>query len=173
MYISTTRGAKAPFLFAFFSMDLKTKILAFVESCLERPEHFVVSVSISASKRPTVAVVLDGDKGVDIDTCSKVSRALGAWIEENNLFEQAYILEVGSPGVDSPLVLPRQFLANVGRKVQLTLKDGSQIEGRLTEYSLEKMTLQPDAPKKAKSPLPQPIEIQTDNVKTAIVKVEF
>jgi ribosome maturation factor RimP len=154
-------------------MELKDKILDFVSGCLTSEEHFVVDVEVSASKRPTITVILDGDKGISIDHCSKVSRELGAWLEENNLLESAYVLEVSSPGVDSPLRMPRQFLANMGRTLQVSLKDGQIHKGKLMDYGEQKLTLMPEKAKKAKAPEPQAIEVELENIKTAVVLVQF
>ena len=44
-------------------------------------------------------------------------------------------LEVSSPGLDEPLKLHRQYLKNIGRKVEVLLKDGRKIEGKLLEVN--------------------------------------
>jgi ribosome maturation factor RimP len=45
----------------------------------------------------------------------------------------AYVLEVTSPGVDRPLTTEKHYRRARGRKVELTLSDGSQLTGRLGE----------------------------------------
>ena len=44
-----------------------------------------------------------------------------------------YVLEVTSPGVDRPLTTEKHYRRARGRKVELTLSDGSQLTGRLGE----------------------------------------
>jgi ribosome maturation factor RimP len=46
--------------------------------------------------------------------------------------DTAYNLEVSSPGIDAPLVLPRQYVKNVGRQLAIKMADGSKKEGKLT-----------------------------------------
>ncbi len=171
----TMRRGFSPF---FISMELKDKILDFVSSHLEKPEHFVVSVSIQKSARPKIEIILDGDKGVDIDTCSKINRLVGLWIEEQGLMESSYVLEVSSPGVGEPLLLPRQYAANLGRTLQVTRTDGSILVGKLLEFKPDVLILETNQPKKTKSSKNQNttaplIEIPFSDIKKAIVVIEF
>lgn len=97
-----------------------------------------------AGRRHLVRVVLDRDGGVTLDGVAEVSRAVSAALdvaEESGgeLFAGEYALEVGSPGVDRPLTLPRHWRRNVGRlvNVQVAAEPGSglgdrQLTGRVT-----------------------------------------
>ena len=55
-------------------------------------------------------VYIDKDGGVNIDDCELVSRALEAKLDEIDPIEQAYILEVSSPGIDRPLKIEADFV---------------------------------------------------------------
>ena len=46
-------------------------------------------------------------------------------------FDSQYVLEVSSPGVGRPLTTPKHFRRAHGRKVELTLSDGSTLTGRM------------------------------------------
>ena len=92
-----------------------------------------------------MVILLDGDQGINIDNCAKVSRAVGHAIEEEELMNDAYRLEVSSPGLDHPITLLRQYEKNVGRKVRVTLTDGNDHSGQLVsanhmEITIEKIT---------------------------------
>ena len=50
-----------------------------------------------------VLVLIDGDEGVNIDDCSKISRKVGPILEEGDFMPGKYLLEVSSPGLDHPL----------------------------------------------------------------------
>lgn len=59
-------------------------------------------------RRPHLSVRIDrpGSRpghGVTVEDCSRVSRALGAWLDGEGVGEGRYVLEVSSPGVDRPL----------------------------------------------------------------------
>ena len=45
--------------------------------------------------------------------------------------QQAYTLEVSSPGVDRPLTLPRHWRRNTGRLVKVTFREGEPTTGRI------------------------------------------
>ncbi|RYE27220.1 MAG: ribosome assembly cofactor RimP, partial [Sphingobacteriaceae bacterium] len=60
----------------------------------------------------------------------------------NNTIEQAYNLEVSSPGIDYPLKSLRQYQKNIGRNLLLKLADGSQKEGILISADEEGITIE-------------------------------
>ena len=73
--------------------------------------------------------------GVNIDDCEAVSRALEVKLDEKDPIEQAYILEVSSPGIDRPLKKDADFVKYQGEIIDVKLykaQDGSkQYQGRL------------------------------------------
>lgn len=64
-------------------------------------------------------VFIDKDGGVGIDDCVEMSRALNDPLDEADLIEQAYCLEVSSPGVERELVRDEHFQKYIGEKVKL------------------------------------------------------
>lgn len=64
-------------------------------------------------------VFIDRPGGVDLDTCSEVSEAIGRRLDEVDLIEAHYNLEVSSPGVDRPLTKPKDFKRFIGSKVSV------------------------------------------------------
>jgi len=80
-------------------------------------------------------VYIDKDGGVNIDDCEAVSRALEVKLDEKDPIEQAYILEVSSPGIDRPLKKDADFVKYQGEIIDVKLykaQDGSkQYQGKL------------------------------------------
>ncbi|NCQ18116.1 MAG: hypothetical protein COZ80_04955 [Ignavibacteria bacterium CG_4_8_14_3_um_filter_37_9] len=72
-----------------------------------------------------IEVYVDGEKGVSVEDCAKVSREINELIEAENLIESAYRLEVSSPGVDKPLVFLKQFTKHINRNFDLQLAEES------------------------------------------------
>ena len=64
-------------------------------------------------------IFIDKDGGVGIDDCVEMSRALNAPLDEADLIEQAYCLEVSSPGVERQLVRDEHFQKYLGAPVKL------------------------------------------------------
>ena len=78
-------------------------------------------------------VLVDGDDGISIDTCAKLSRKISEEIE--GLIEGKFTLEVSSPGVDYPLSSIRQYRKNIGRRLKVTNLEDFNLKGRLQEVS--------------------------------------
>ncbi|MCG8476102.1 MAG: ribosome maturation factor RimP [Cytophagales bacterium] len=113
---------------------IKEIVWGLAESSISDESHFVVDVKIgSGGPKRKLSVLLDGDQGIDIDTCAKVSRAIGHALEEDEIIDGAYTLEVSSPGIDYPFVNRRQYRKNIGRTVKVTLtdKEKNPIKGEL------------------------------------------
>ena len=157
------------------SMKEQELIRAFVESHLEGSAFFAVDVLAGGSKRtPKVTVMLDGDAGIPIDACVKVSRALDDHIESLGLFPNGYLLEVSSPGVDQPLKLARQYPKHAGRQLLVHLRDGSVKTGRLTSAEGQTIAINEEAGglgKKNKEPAPVTIDLA--DIDKAFVLVSF
>ena len=121
-------------------MSVEKRIRALVEEKLaERPDLFIVEIKIINNNK--VMIFLDGDQGIGIHDCAAVSRHVGFHLEEENLFEKEYNLEVGSPGLDAPLTLDRQLQKNIGRLLELKLSDGKKTEGNLLSFDDQQITI--------------------------------
>ena len=111
-----------------------------LEKIADREDLFIVSIRFL--KNGVLEILLDGDQGIAIEDCVQVSRHVGYHLEEENAIEQAYRLEVSSPGIDSPLQLTRQYAKNIGRNVQVKMLDGSKKEGKLLEANDSSINLE-------------------------------
>ncbi|MEQ9166553.1 MAG: ribosome maturation factor RimP [Fulvivirga sp.] len=153
--------------------NLQSGIRQMAEGFLTNNEHFIVDVILSSEKGPSkILVLLDGDNGVTIDDCVSLSRAIGHELEENEIMEDKYTLEVSSPGVDFLLSSHRQYLKNIGRSVKVYTNEGEEIKGVLKEIS-ETMLLLDKEVKKGKKITFEPMELSLEDVKKTIVQVSF
>lgn len=110
------------------------------EKIADREDLFIVSIDVINNK--IVEILVDGDQGISIDDCVKISRHVGFHLEEEEVFDNAYRLEVSSPGVDKPLKLLRQFIKNIGRNVRVLLNDGKTMEGKLLDANEESIYIE-------------------------------
>ncbi len=83
------------------------------------------------SGETSITVVVDGESGVGLDALTDLTRAVTARFDEQP-WAQEYALEVMSRGVDSPLVLPRHWRRNRGRKAELVVRDADGNEETFT-----------------------------------------
>ena len=91
-------------------------------------------------------VYIDKEGGITIDDCVLVSHALEAKLDEEDYIQDAYILEVSSPGLGRPLKRERDFLRSVGREVDIKLYkvlDGrKEYNGLLKAYDESTVTIE-------------------------------
>lgn len=155
-------------------MDVKKYIEDLVQQYLaSQPELFLVEVVVSgAAKKNKILVLIDGDEGVNIDKCAEISRKLSADLEEKDIMEGAYRLEVSSPGVEFPLKFQRQYPKHLGRKVKVALNDGGEKTGKLLEVTEAGIRLDEER-KEGKKTSTQEIQINHDDIKNMIVLVSF
>lgn len=77
-----------------------------------------------AGRKQVVKVIVDGEKGIELDEVADVSRAVSAVLDErDDVLASAYTLEVSSPGLDRPLTKPRHWRRARLRKVAVKQAD--------------------------------------------------
>lgn len=64
---------------------------------------------------------IDKPEGVNIQDCENVSRALSDKLDEEDFIEEAYILEVSSPGLGRALKKDKHLEKSLGKEVELRL----------------------------------------------------
>ena len=90
-------------------------------------------------------VYIDKEGGVNIEDCDKVSRAFSDVLDVNDYIEEAYILEVSSPGLGRQLKKDRHFAGSIGEEVCVKLyeaEDGKkEFVGRLDSFSKDELII--------------------------------
>jgi len=130
---------------------------------------------------------VDTDKGISIDQCARLSRAIRAHLEgcEENIMLAGgdFDLMVSSPGIGEPLRLQRQYLRHLGRKLRVAYLDhegqSKEIEGRLLEASAgdsEESSITVEvliAGKKKKTAGQPPLTLRLADVVRAVVQTDI
>ncbi|MCC9136356.1 ribosome maturation factor RimP [Pontibacter silvestris] len=144
------------------------------EASLPEQDLFIVDVAVSDSPvRPKITVLADGEQGITIDQCATISRRINKRIEETYGEEVSYVLEVSSPGVDFPLVQPKQFQRNVGRSLKIKLQDGSEKTGKLEDVTETGLALMEEVKQKGKKATYVPVQIPFGEIVKANVVISF
>ena len=136
----------------------------------ELPGYFLVETSVKPTNN--IKVFVDADQGAAIDQLSRINRALYKWVEENLFPNGDFSIEVSSPGLDEPLKLDRQYLKNIGRMVEIVLKNGLKKEGKLISVSENEIVIEEETGKGKKKEVIQHI-ILKEEIKTTKVQVKF
>lgn len=84
-------------------------------------------------------VYIDKPEGVDITDCEKVSRAINDPLDELDPIDNAYCLEVCSPGIERELVRDEHFEQFIGADIMVKMRRpiegiGKEFDGVLTSY---------------------------------------
>lgn len=96
-----------------------------------------------AGRRQLLQVFVDRDGGITLDDVARISSEVSNALDASDVFgDDPYTLEVGSPGIDRPLTLPRHWRRALGRLVLLTDPDGTSFTGRVIEVDESGATLQ-------------------------------
>ncbi|HTE00491.1 MAG TPA: ribosome assembly cofactor RimP [Mucilaginibacter sp.] len=132
-------------------MDIEKRVKELVEekiSAIERTDLYLVDVKMHPNGK--LVILVDGDQGIGVGECAQISRHVGFHLEEENVLDTAYNLEVSSPGIDSPLTLPRQYVKNIERQLAIKMADGSKREGKLNGLTEDAILLEETIKEKGK-----------------------
>jgi ribosome maturation factor RimP len=135
---------------------------------------FLVDLKLHAHNK--LDVFLDSDFGISFEQCQKISRYLEEYLDEEQWLGEKYVLEVSSPGISRPLSMKRQYPRNVGRKVEVKLKDGDKRSGTLKEVEEDHIVLEEKVRRKeGKRKKTEVVETEIDfnSIKETKVKVSF
>lgn len=151
----------------------KEKVKSLLDKALEaHPSLFLIDFTVGGDN--SIKVVLDGDTGVNLQDCMDISRAI-----EHNLDreDEDFSMEVTSAGATSPLLLPRQYNKNIGRKLKVRT-EAEKLEGTLIQASENSITLEwkarePKPVGKGKVTVQKKQEIAFSDIQEAKVILKF
>lgn len=91
-------------------------------------------------------VFIDKEGGIMIDDCVDVSRKLSDLLDAEDLIEEAYTLEVSSPGLGRKLVKDREFTLSIGRDVDIRfykpVNGSKETSGKLIAFDKDTVTIE-------------------------------
>jgi ribosome maturation factor RimP len=96
-------------------------------------ELFDITLRRERRKLVLRVVIDDPENYVSIRQCEIVSSQIGNYLDEADLIDSSYILEVSSPGLDRPLREIKDYNRFVGRLAKIWLKDGKVLVGNIKE----------------------------------------
>ena len=89
---------------------------------------------------------IDKPGGITVDDCEVVSRALSDLLDKHDFIEDAYVLEVSSPGLGRPLKKEKDFARSIGEEVDVrtfrAISHQKEFTGILRDYDKEKIVLE-------------------------------
>ena len=125
-------------------MSLANNLTELLSSVITKAGFVLEEVTVTpVGKRRLVAVVIDReDTNPSLDEVTVVSKEVSAILDNySQMGEMPFTLEVTTPGIDKPLVLPRHWKKNIGRLVKITPKQGEKYVARIQGFADNQITL--------------------------------
>ncbi len=98
---------------------------------------FLVDVNVGPGN--TILVHLDTPEGISISECADVNHYLNEVISRDI---EDYDLVVSSPGLGSPLKVKEQYSKNLGKDIEVILKNGNKLIGKLLDYTGQELVIE-------------------------------
>ncbi len=116
-------GCRPLFFMPMSSLSKSKQLERLVEDVLEPSTFEVVLVEYKKSGSQWVLrIFIDHPDGVTLDHCETVTHMISEKLDETEPIQGSYHIEVSSPGVDRPLVKPRDFQRFVTQRVQVKVR---------------------------------------------------
>jgi ribosome maturation factor RimP len=104
-------------------MDQTLKIETLIGPAIDLLGYDLVRVQIQGAKHQTLQVMAErrDGRGMKVDDCTRISRALSELLDAADPIQGDYTLEVSSPGIDRPLIRPADYARFVGHDAKIEL----------------------------------------------------
>ncbi len=129
---------------------------------------FLIDVMIKPGN--VILVFIDSDREVNIDDCAGLSRYIESRLNRD---VEDYELRVSSAGIDHPYIFLRQYRKNLGRQVQVLLKEGTIIRGTLLQANEQFIEVRPRKKKSGKEQEMEAFRLPFDQIKETKSIVTF
>jgi ribosome maturation factor RimP len=122
--------------------SIETKVQNIVESIISTSDIELIDIEyVKEGPFKYLRVYIDKPDGITVDDCSDLSRILNKKLDEIDLIEEQYFLEVSSPGLERAFKTQLDFEKNINNTVEAKLykpMDGKKvISGILVEKTDE------------------------------------
>lgn len=100
--------------------DKATEIESFLLPFAEKENIEIVDVNYLRENRTWILrIFIDKEKGISIDDCEHMSHVFGACLDDSDIIETSYTLEISSPGLNRVLKKEESFRRFIGEKVKI------------------------------------------------------
>ncbi|NND41438.1 MAG: ribosome maturation factor RimP [Boseongicola sp.] len=109
--------------------NIDRRLAEIITPVIEDMGFELVRVRLMGGNSKTLQIMAEKHSGgIEVDDCAEISTAVSATLDVEDPIEDAYMLEVSSPGIDRPLTRLKDFEAWVGYVAKLETEQ--QIDGR-------------------------------------------
>ena len=150
-------------------MSLVQSITDAITPAIDAAGFFLEDIHIaSPGNRRVVTVLVDGIVNLNLDEVTVITKEISAILDLAEFMgETPFTLEVSSPGVDRPLILPRHWHKNMDRLVRSVMVNGEVVLGRVDAVHDESVCVIVGGKNLKK------VELPFVEIKRAQVEIEF
>ncbi|MYA95760.1 MAG: ribosome maturation factor RimP [Nitrospinae bacterium] len=126
--------------------DVDGQIWTLTQEVVSELGYELVDIELTGNRsQQLIRVYIEKPGGILLADCVAVSRELGKRLDEKDVIENSYRLEISSPGIERPLRKIQDYERYVGYRVRIRLKGGlkgkRKIAGKLDEVEVEENTV--------------------------------
>ena len=127
--------------------DYETKATELIMPILETNNYELVDMEyVKEGSSKYLRAYIDKPGGITVEDCAVVSRAFSDKLDEKDFIDEAYILEVSSPGLGRPFKKDKDFERNLNEEVELKLyravEHKKDYVGLLRAYDKDSVTIE-------------------------------
>lgn len=146
----------------------KTKIEKLVLEYISGKEIFLVKTKVTTANK--ITVLINKKSGIIIDECVQLSRHIEASLDRE---VEDFELQVSSPGLGEPFVVPQQFEMNLGNRVEVLDNESRKTIGILKEYKGDSFVIETSRKSKGKKKELSEQEFTIEETRSVKVKISF
>lgn len=147
----------------FLLIKYMDRVKNFIESLV--PSDFVIIEYNDFSKSGKIKLIIDSMGGVDLKSTSVLAKKIKKSDIINDFYPNGLQLEITSPGLDTDLRIPFQYVKNIGRRLKIQTIDDQELIIKLLSSNDTSVTGEDKSGKK--------INLAFDQIQKAKVIIEF
>ncbi len=134
--------------------SLEDRIEELIKDILDyyKVELFGIKIGSYRKKKRLQIFIDEYEGGITLDKCAVISKEISLVLDNSNIIQDSYILEVSSPGIDWPIVSDKELRRVLNRILKVVYKEEDKdgnlktktIIGKLKDFNDEYIILKLD-----------------------------
>lgn len=125
--------------------EVEQRVETLVKSAVEEVYELVDVEYVKEGPHRYLRVYMDKEGGITLEDCQNISESISEPLDREDFIDEAYFLEVSSPGLDRPLKKEEDYIRFAGENIEVKLYEalnGEKVyEGELLGLSENRVEL--------------------------------
>lgn len=127
--------------------EYEAKTEKLIQPILERLSFELVDVEyVKEGSIWYLRAYIDKEGGITVNDCETVAREMNTLLDEEDFIPDSYTFEVSSPGLDRPLKKEKDYVRNMGKKIEIrtyrSINRSKDFCGFLKAYDAASVTIE-------------------------------